>query len=96
AQGLMFRRKMPADAGMLFFFSPPQGVGFWMRNTAIPLDILFVSKGGRIDQIVERTVPFSTASILSRNPVVAVLELNAGTVERLGIAPGDRVAYPGL
>ena len=96
AQGLMFRQRMPADAGMLFIFSPIRPASFWMKNTAIPLDILFIAPGGRIDQIAERTVPFSTASIQSKNKVAAVLELNAGTVKRLGIAPGDRVAYSGL
>ena len=66
----------------------------WMKNTLIPLDMLFIESDGRIAKIVERTVPLSLASIASERPVRAVLELNAGTAARLGIQPGDRVLHP--
>ncbi len=95
AQGLMYRAKMPADAGMLFDFgASPQRVSMWMKNTKIPLDMLFITGDGRIESISERTVPYSLETISSRGPVRAVLELNSGTVSRLGIVPGDRVEHP--
>ena len=90
-RGLMFRRHLAADAGMLFLFDGEAPVSMWMRNTYIPLDMLFIARGGRIVRIAERTVPFSEVPIPSGEPVVAVLELNAGTVSRLGIRPGTRV-----
>ncbi len=92
--GLMHRRSMPANAGMLFDFKSDQPVAMWMRNTVIPLDMLFIARDGRIVNIAERTVPFSETGIPSRGPVRAVLELNAGTAARLGIKPGDRVTHP--
>ena len=96
SQGLMFRRRMAADAGMLFVYDPPRPVSMWMRNTYIPLDMIFIAPGGRISQIVERTVPLSTENIPSRGTVRAVLELNAGTAGRLGIQPGQVVTTPAL
>ena len=92
--GLMHRRSMPANTGMLFNFKSDEPVAMWMRNTIIPLDMLFIAKDGRIVNIAERTVPFSETGIPSKGPVRAVLELNAGTVSRLGIKPGDRVSHP--
>ena len=92
-QGLMYRREMAADAGMLFVYDRPQLLSMWMRNTYLPLDMLFVAAGGRVAQIVERTVPLSTTIVTSRERVVAVLELNAGTVARLGLARGDTVRH---
>ena len=95
ARGLMYRRKMARDAGMLFDFgAPPRRASMWMKNTFIPLDMLFITGDGRIESIAERTVPHSLEAINSRGPVRAVLELNGGTVARLGIAPGDRVEHP--
>ncbi len=95
AQGLMYRRMMAAEAGMLFDFGArPQRASMWMKNTFIPLDMLFITGDGRIESIVERTVPHSLETVSSRGPVRAVLELNGGTVARLGIAPGDRVEHP--
>lgn len=95
AQGLMYRRMMAADSGMLFDFGArPQRASMWMKNTFIPLDMLFIAGDGRIESIVERTVPHSLETVSSRGPVRAVLELNGGTVARLGIAPGDRVEHP--
>ena len=93
AQGLMFRRSMPAERGMLFVYRPARRASMWMKNTFIPLDILFIAADGRIVKIVERTVPKSLAAISSGETVLAVLELNAGTASRLGIAPGDRVLH---
>jgi uncharacterized membrane protein (UPF0127 family) len=92
--GLMHRRSMPANAGMLFDFKSDEPVAMWMRNTIIPLDMLFIARDGRVVNIAERTVPFSETGIPSKGPVRAVLELNAGTASRLGIKPGDRVTHP--
>jgi uncharacterized membrane protein (UPF0127 family) len=93
AQGLMYRERMAPDAGMLFDFQQDQLVAMWMRNTRIPLDMLFIDRAGRVVNIRERAVPFSEESIYSAGPVRAVLELNGGTVARLGIRPGDRVRH---
>jgi uncharacterized membrane protein (UPF0127 family) len=91
-QGLMFRRDMARDAGMLFDFgASPDRASMWMKNTYIPLDMLFIRSDGRIESIAERTVPHSLEAISSRGPVRYVLELNGGTAARLGIGPGDRV-----
>jgi uncharacterized membrane protein (UPF0127 family) len=79
---------------MLFDFQSDQVTAMWMRNTRIPLDMLFIAHDGRIVNIAQRTVPFSEASVFSDGPVRAVLELNGGTVSRLGIRPGDRVVHP--
>jgi uncharacterized protein len=93
-QGLMFRRSMAPDAGMLFDYKTPTVATMWMRNTLIPLDMLFVDAQGRIVNIRERAVPQSLDVISAAAPVRAVIELNGGTVARLGIAPGDRVQHP--
>ncbi len=93
-QGLMYRRKMADDAGMLFPFPWAQQAGVWMKNTYIPLDMMFVADDGRIVNIAQRTVPLSLAVVSSEGPVRAVLELNGGTAARLGIRPGDRVVHP--
>ena len=90
-QGLMFRNSLPADAGMLFDFGTTQPAAFWMKNTLIPLDMLFIAADGKIADIHERAVPLSEATIYSKVPVRAVLELNGGTVSRLGIHRGDVV-----
>lgn len=95
SRGLMFRRNLAPDAGMLFDYGPkPQRAMMWMRNTYIPLDMVFIDANGRIESIAERTVPFSLETISSRGPVLGVLELNGGTAARLGIAPGDLVEHP--
>jgi hypothetical protein len=94
ALGLMYRTTLAADAGMLFDFKIDQPVAMWMRNTRLPLDMLFITRDGRIANIAQRTVPFSETSIYSSGPVRAVLELNGGTAERLGLKPGDRVLHP--
>ena len=92
-QGLMFRRSLAPDAGMLFDFKQPTVATMWMRNTLIPLDMLFVDQRGLIVNIAQRAVPESDQTIAAAAPVRAVIELNGGTTERLGIKPGDRVLY---
>lgn len=93
AQGLMFRRQMAADAGMLFIYKPSREAVMWMQNTFLPLDMLFIKADGEIVKIVERTVPQSRKRIPSGEPITGVLELNGGTVSRLGIKVGDRVDH---
>lgn len=93
-QGLMFRTSLAPDAGMLFDYRQPTAATMWMRNTLIPLDMLFVDARGRIVNIHERAVPQSDDVIAAAEPVRAVIELNGGTAERLGIEPGDRVVHP--
>lgn len=94
ARGLMFRQSMPADQGMLFDFERDQMVSMWMRNTFIPLDMVFVFADGRIHRIEHRTEVQSERTISSGVPVRAVLELNAGTAEKLGLKSGDRLIHP--
>jgi uncharacterized membrane protein (UPF0127 family) len=94
AQGLMFRRSMPANQGMLFDFGRVEPVAMWMQNTYLPLDMLFVRPDGTIARIAANTEPLSTRTIPSGEPVLAVLELNAGTTGRLGIKAGDRIEHP--
>jgi uncharacterized membrane protein (UPF0127 family) len=94
AKGLMFRRELPEGRGMLFDFQRDQDVSFWMENTYIPLDMIFIRGDGRILRIAENTEPLSTRIIPSGGPVRAVLEVIGGTARKLGIAPGDRVAHP--
>lgn len=92
--GLINRSSMAADHGMLFDFGTDQAIFMWMKDTLIPLDMLFIDRTGRIAGIAARAVPMSTEVIASPGPVRAVLELNGGTSDRLGIAVGDRVDYP--
>lgn len=90
-QGLMLREKMAADNGMLFDFGMSRDVSMWMRNTLLPLDMLFIRKDGVITHIHENATPQSDAIISSRGPVKYVLELNGGRARALGIKPGDTV-----
>lgn len=92
-QGLMFRRSMAVDSGMLFDFGHDQPVSMWMKNTLIPLDMLFLDRAGRVVGIAERAVPETTTVISSPGPVRAVLEVNGGTTARLGLKVGDRVEH---
>jgi uncharacterized membrane protein (UPF0127 family) len=85
---------LPEGQGMLFDFERDQPVSFWMRNTYIPLDIIFIQGDGRILRIAENTQPLSDRLIPSGGPVRAVLEVIGGTARKLGIAPGDRVESP--
>jgi len=93
-KGLMFRKSLPEGQGMLFDFKGDQPVSFWMKNTYIPLDMIFIQGNGRILRIAENTEPLSEAIIPSGGPVRAVLEVIGGTARKMGIAPGDRVAFP--
>jgi hypothetical protein len=93
ARGLMFRRRMALDAGMLFLYKRAAPVQMWMKNTLFPLDMIFIAADGRIVRIAERAVPRSLETISSGVPVIAVLELNGGTVSRLKIAVGDRIVH---
>lgn len=93
SRGLMFRREMAADEGMLFLHRRDKVLTMWMANTYLPLDMLFIGADGRISRIEENTIPQSRDIISSRQRVRAVLELNAGTARDLGIAVGDRVIY---
>ncbi len=92
ARGLMFREFMAEDHGMLFVFEASREQHFWMKNTPLPLDILFIARGGTIVRIAENTTPFSEKHIPSYSPAKFVLELNAGLTEKLGIKAGDRVS----
>ncbi len=92
--GLMYRKYLPPDRGMLFLFDQPELASFWMKNTEIPLDIMFISETGRIEKIAENTEPFSMDHIRSDGDVAAVLEINGGLSEKLGIAVGDFVQHP--
>ena len=93
-KGLMYRKELPEGRGMLFDFHRDQEVSFWMRNTYIPLDMIFIRGDGQIQRIAENTEPLSDRLIPSGGPVRAVLEVIGGTARKLGIAPGDRVAAP--
>lgn len=93
ARGLMYRQEMAQDRGMIFPHDPPRRASFWMKNTYLPLDMIFIGTDGRIESVAADTVPLSTSSYSSQGPVAAVLELNAGEAERIGAEPGDRVLY---
>lgn len=92
--GLMFRASMPEDHGMLFDFGAVRSATMWMKNTPLPLDMLFIRADGIIHRIEAETEPYSLATIASGGKVLAVLELNGGVAARLGIRAGDRVRHP--
>lgn len=94
ARGLMFRKEMPLDHGMLLNYDPPQPASIWMRNTLIGLDILFIRADGTIESIFLGAKPRDETSMLSKGDVRAVLELNAGVTRLLGIRAGDKVEHP--
>ncbi len=81
---------------MLFLYDRPEPAAMWMKNTFIPLDIVFIAPGGTVHRIEKNTEPFSTETISSDGSIIAVLELNAGAADRIGLKRGDRVVYPGL
>jgi uncharacterized membrane protein (UPF0127 family) len=93
AYGLMFQRGLRPDEGMLFLMEPPRRASFWMKNTFIPLDMLFIAEDGEVLQIAERVPPRTLESVVSDEEVRAVLEINGGMSEQLGITPGARVLY---
>lgn len=96
ARGLMFRETLADDAGMLFFFDPPRRVSFWMRNTLIPLDMIFIDARGVVRQIHENAIPHDETGIASDGPVRAVLEINGGYARSLGIKEGALVQHSGI
>lgn len=93
ASGLMNRESMPADHGMLFKFDQTREILMWMKNTPLPLDMIFIDADGVVARIAENTTPFSETIIPSVAPVRYVLELNGGTAARRGISAGDRVRH---
>ena len=92
-QGLMHREHLDEMAGMIFIYQQPRLISMWMKNTLIPLDMIFIDEQGIIRTIRKNTVPHSLESISSEVPVVAVLEINGGMSEKLNINKGDRVSY---
>jgi uncharacterized membrane protein (UPF0127 family) len=92
-RGLMFRQSLPDNGGMLFDYDPPQEVAFWMKNTYIPLDIIFIDATGRIIRIAENTTPLSLEPIPSGGVARGVLEIKGGQSAKLGIKAGDRVRH---
>ena len=94
ARGLMFRKQLGAYEGMLFDFFKEMPVSFWMKNTLIPLDMVFIAGDGTIRHVHANAQPMSTDTIPSRYPVRAVLEINGGSAALLGIKPGDKVKHP--
>jgi hypothetical protein len=95
-RGLMYRKEMAPDAGMLFDFHTPQLVSFWMENTILPLDMLFVRRDGTIARIKANATPYSRENIPSGEPIQLVIELNAGRAAALGITEGAKVHAPEL
>ncbi len=93
AKGLMFRRFMPADRGMLFDFQRTEPVAMWMQNTFISLDMVSIRSDGTVARVAERTEPLSTRTIPSGEPVLSVLEINGGIAEKIGLKAGDRVEH---
>ncbi|MDE2007700.1 MAG: DUF192 domain-containing protein [Rhodospirillales bacterium] len=92
--GLMFRKQVAPDGGMLFVWPQPIVSRMWMKNTLVPLDMVFIAADGRIDSIAEDTVPRSLRTRASHGKVIATLELAGGTTQRLGITVGDKVTLP--
>lgn len=93
ARGLMFRNQLGDDEGMIFPSAVPESRSFWMKNTPLSLDIIFIGPDGRIANIAANTVPYSLDSVASRGLASAVLELRAGRAAELGIVPGDKVSW---
>ena len=93
-RGLMDRRFMPMDRGMLFEFERDEPVAFWMKNTYIPLDMIFIARNGAVTRIVDRAEPLSETTIPSGGPCAAVLELNGGVAAEIGVKVGDLVRHP--
>jgi uncharacterized membrane protein (UPF0127 family) len=93
ARGLMFRTELADDKGMIFPFNEPRMASFWMKNTVIPLDIIFIRADGKIENISANTVPYSTDPVESTAAVTAVLELRGGLSAERGIKPGDTVHW---
>lgn len=95
-KGLMYRQTLDERSGMLFLFGKSEPRMFWMKNTLIPLDIIFIKEGGRIHHIHKNAVPLDETPISSQGDVIAVLEINGGLTSELGIKPGDTVIHSAL
>lgn len=93
ARGLMFRTELSPNAGMIFPFATDRIASFWMKNTVIPLDIIFVRRDGTIESIAANTIPYSLDPVQSGEPVAAVLEIAGGRAAELGISAGDKVGW---
>ena len=96
AQGLMFVRSLQPEQAMIFVYAPPQHVGMWMKNTLIPLDMLFVDADGCVVKVHERAEPGALETIASEAPIVLVVELAGGVASNLGLRAGDRVVRPAV
>ncbi len=96
ARGLMFEDSLAPDQGMLLLYPQPKTVVIWMKNTKVPLDLLFIDAEGTIVQTIRHTTPFSLEHIPSSRAVIAVLEIPAGSCERLQLAPGARLKLPAV
>nr|WP_309501785.1 DUF192 domain-containing protein [uncultured Roseovarius sp.] len=96
AQGLMHRESMPQSAGMLFVYPDERRVGFWMKNTLIPLDMIFIDATGTVRKVHHRAKPHDLSPIMSGKDTQMVLEINGGLAERLGIVPGSEMQHPSV
>ena len=96
AQGLMGRRDLATGAGMLFIYDSPRPVSFWMRNTPLPLDMVFIDETGTVVGVHENAVPFDETPIPSGAPVLMVLEIRGGLARRIGITEGAHLVHPRL
>lgn len=96
ARGLMDRVEMPRSAGMLFIYERPQQASFWMKNTLIPLDMIFAGPDGMVKTVHENAVPMDETAIPGGDGILAVLEINGGLARRMGIAPGSVMRHPAL
>ena len=94
AQGLMFRQEMPRSHGMLFLFDPPQSVSFWMKNTLIPLDMIFVDRQGVVQRVHSNAIPGDLTGIPGGDNIYAVLEINGGLSRTFGLDAGSQMQHP--
>jgi uncharacterized membrane protein (UPF0127 family) len=95
-RGLQFLDSLPEATGMLFLYRRPREVTMWMKHTRFPLDMVFILPGGAVHRVEQSAEPYSERIIASRGSVIAVLEIAAGSAERLGLRRGDRVMHPAL
>ncbi|WP_299842482.1 DUF192 domain-containing protein [uncultured Roseovarius sp.] len=93
-QGLMFRENLPKSAGMLFIYPKPDRVGFWMKNTLIPLDMIFLDETGTVSRLHSNAIPHDETPIMGGENILAVLEINGGMAEALGISEGTELQHP--
>lgn len=96
AEGLMFVESMPTLTGMLFVYEAPSSVSFWMKNTLIPLDMIFAGPDGAVINVHENAIPGDLTAIPGGDNIQFVLEINGGLSSRLGIAPGDTIQHPSI